>query len=305
MHPSYYIPASDRIRHRRPYLHHIPERIHCLPPLRPQATESSTAALRAYSADQTTCRHVQLLRYFGESPNFDRCGGACDNCLCSGQNAGDRERDFGPEVRVLLMAVRQAGHGAPWSQLEPQLTGKGSNDPPPPGTAAALRASLRPRRSVAALRELLGSIVSAGFVSRSTRRTQGGPVQRAYEAYSLAAAGQAALAQGGALRLVVPVPAAVRLLEEQDAAKMEERQAALAKHGVLDKARRPCFFLTPCVFPCRAPIFLGGFWTTVPPATSRSTAGQSFYLRTLDRPCSRSRLCLPLPLLSSSRGRRP
>lgn len=108
----------------------------CTPPSPLQATESSTAGLRAFAADQSTCRHVQLLRYFGEAPSFDRCGSTCDNCISAGRHAGDDQRDFGPEARVLLHAVRQAGNGAPWSQLEPQMRGQGS-----PGTASFLRSA--------------------------------------------------------------------------------------------------------------------------------------------------------------------
>jgi len=206
--------------------------------LTPKAREmvlASTASLRAYAADGSTCRHVQLLRYFGEEPTFTHCLNMCDNCLNSQKHANDTHRDFGAEARVVLVAVRQAGDGAPWSRIEPQLLGSdGALTQNVQHSAAALRAELRPRRSAAALREFLGLLVESKHLNRYTKRTTG-QYARSYEAYGVSPLGDQALAEGVRLRLLLPVPAGIRQLEETAAARMEEHKAKLTAHGFIDK----------------------------------------------------------------------
>jgi hypothetical protein len=223
---------------------------------------------------------------------------------------------------VLLLAVRQAGIGSPWSKIEPQLTGKG---PAPsatdPGSAAFVHAGLRPRRSIPALREFLGPVVSAGLLARATRHTKGA-YPRAYEAYSLTQQGEAALHKEDKLKLVLPVPAAARALEEQEAAKLEENKAALAKHGMLDKVSFSFLIL---LFFLRirekqaAPLL----FATVPPLTSPTPAHTRLApclqttsslakpapppapLDTPSLPLSPLSLHPPLPFLASSRRSPP
>lgn len=220
--------------------------------LTPKAREmvlASTASLRAYAADGSTCRHVQLLRYFGEEPTFTHCLNMCDNCLNSQKHANDTHRDFGAEARVVLVAVRQAGDGAPWSRIEPQLLGSdGALTQNVQHSAAALRAELRPRRSAAALREFLGLLVESKHLNRYTKRTTG-QYARSYEAYGVSPLGDQALAEGVRLRLLLPVPAGIRQLEETAAARMEEHKAKLTAHGFIDKVEWHSVARTPPLVP--------------------------------------------------------
>ena len=196
-----------------------------LDPAARAAVSQSSAALRAFAADQRTCRHAQLLAYFGESPAAARCGGMCDNCQDAAAHAGDQERDLGPEARVLLAAMQERGGGAPWSQIEALLTG---------GRGAARREALRPRRSVAALRELLGPLVDAGYAARATK-TASGRYARAYEAFTLTEAGEAALAPGPGAPIRLAVPSSFRKLEEAASRGLAARTAQLAAHGLLGR----------------------------------------------------------------------
>ena len=61
--------------------------------------------MKAFSEDTEECRHVLLLRYFGETLASGRCGSKCDNCLRRGGQRVDPDwptQVTWPTMRVLF-----------------------------------------------------------------------------------------------------------------------------------------------------------------------------------------------------------
>ena len=175
-----------------------------------QAVLASTASLRKYASECTSCRWATLLALLGED-QWTRSGttcGVCDNCLSATAHSSDLERDFSAEARVLLLAV-QSARGS-WTHVEKALK---ALDP----------ASLRPRRSAKCLKEFMPGLVAAGLIGRTTVKGE----YSAYDVYALTPRGAQTLPQLTAKTTVVrlPVPPAVRA-EEKAAA-----DAAAAKRA--------------------------------------------------------------------------
>ena len=76
---------------------------------------ASTERLRAFFNQQCKCRWVELLGAFEERAPFASCG-SCDVCKTRKEHAGDLERDFSAEARILLTAVRRLP-GKSWTHL--------------------------------------------------------------------------------------------------------------------------------------------------------------------------------------------
>ena len=55
----------------------------------------SDVQMKEFCEDQETCRHVQLLRYFGETLSSGACKNTCDNCL---RKAGQKHDPDWPEL---------------------------------------------------------------------------------------------------------------------------------------------------------------------------------------------------------------
>ena len=51
--------------------------------------------MKGFCEDQETCRHVQLLRYFGETLASGDCKNKCENCL---RKAGQKHDPDWPEL---------------------------------------------------------------------------------------------------------------------------------------------------------------------------------------------------------------
>lgn len=85
---------------------------------------ASTQALRKYAEDSSECRRVLLLRFFGETPSFQRCGD-CDNCQNFVTHGDDRTRDFAKAASVLLLALLK-DNGQPWSHVLNHMKEAGS-----------------------------------------------------------------------------------------------------------------------------------------------------------------------------------
>ncbi len=51
--------------------------------------------MKGFCEDRETCRHVQLLRYFGEVLSSGACKNTCDNCL---RKAGQKHDPDWPEL---------------------------------------------------------------------------------------------------------------------------------------------------------------------------------------------------------------
>ena len=126
----------------------------------------STERLRSFANDSGACRWVGLLGLMGERSPFARCG-TCDTCLNAKKHAGDNERDFGAVARLMLTVVQS---NAIWTQMNAAL---GATSPAgarvAPSSIEGLRAALKPKRSVPALREFLPLLVQAGLLQRSTK----------------------------------------------------------------------------------------------------------------------------------------
>lgn len=71
----------------------------------PGAVTNRVTTTTATGGGGVNCRRVFLLRYFGETPSYHRCG-SCDSCLSHVSFAGDQRRDFGLEVGVLLAGLQ-------------------------------------------------------------------------------------------------------------------------------------------------------------------------------------------------------
>ena len=209
-----------------------------LPAQAKQNVLASTERLRGFFSQSTACRWVDLLKCFQERAPFDACG-SCDVCKARKQHAGDLERNFGPEARVLLTAVRRAS-GRAWTYIEKELTDKAS-------PAFALRAGLRLKRSTAVLREFIPPLVAKGLLGRRTVKGAYG----AYEVLDMTPAGGEALRRfeaDPASPLLLPVPEVVRRAdakaqEEADALRARV-EAALRSRGV-DTAAVPPSELQP------------------------------------------------------------
>lgn len=185
----------------------------------------STERLRTFANDSSTCRWVGLLGLMGERPPFNRCG-VCDTCANAQKHAGDMERDFGPEARVMLTVVQGS---AVWTQMQQALgftSPEGSRVAP--SSIEGLRAALRPRRSVPVLREFLPLLVQAGLVQRSTKTGSYG----AYDTYHLTPRGHGqlqAFAQMPPPPLMLAVPESVRKAEDVDKAKATKTRVEVNK----------------------------------------------------------------------------
>lgn len=95
---------------------------------------SLPAAVRRLDSDGTgggeeavSCRRVFILRYFGETPSYIRCG-SCDTCHAHSSFADDQRRDFSLEAGALLAALQfPASRDFTATNLLAKVLGKGSS----------------------------------------------------------------------------------------------------------------------------------------------------------------------------------
>ena len=148
-------------------------------------------------------------------------------CKTRKEHAGDLERDFSAEARILLTAVRRLP-GKSWTHLEKELGDKHS-------PVAALRAALKVKRKLEVLKEFMTPLVSKGLLAKRTVKGS----YAAFEVIDLPPAGAQALMQlerGGGPPLLLPVPELVRRADQKAAeeavALRAQIEAALQGHGV-------------------------------------------------------------------------
>jgi len=176
---------------------------------------ASTERLRAYANHSSSCRWVALLGLMGERATFAACG-TCDCCVRSKKFAGDMERDFAPETRLLLTAVQANGV---ISKMEKAMAA-------PP--LCTLRAALRQRRSWATLKDFLPILVTRGLLSRETR--QG--AYAAYDLYQLTPSGKEQLHNLSRVpmpALMLPVPDSVRRDDKVEIEKAAKTRDEVSK----------------------------------------------------------------------------
>ena len=169
----------------------------------------STEKLRGYANNTSDCRWVALLRLMGETAPFAACG-TCDNCVRRKNFAGDVERNYALEARLLLTAATR--HGV-MSHME-----KGMATPP----LAALRAALKPKRSWQTLKDFVPLLVTAGLLSRTQKKNPSG--FGAYDLYHVTPKGHQQLRELARVpmpALMLPVPDSVRRDD-----KVEQEKAA-------------------------------------------------------------------------------
>lgn len=189
----------------------------------------SIDALRAYAEDSRGCRRLGLLKFFGESPPFTRCGD-CDNCKNVNDNADDLTRDFSAAAAVVLLALWQIAPRQPsWSELAKGLTQVGS---------AAFRRktaldSVDGRWTVEALKDLTSELCNTKppIVARGSFKGE----YRTFDVFSLADAGRNAMARLAAnppqpFPIMLPVPAWLRSREAELAKKAEALEKELLSY---------------------------------------------------------------------------
>ena len=98
----------------RPYsLHPFASHCGCPPRIDPPGltcdwpVRPAQSGLRDFAQNQSACRRRLILDFFGETPQFDRCG-SCDNCKKWDQYGADLDRNYKNEVLILLKCLEAA-----------------------------------------------------------------------------------------------------------------------------------------------------------------------------------------------------
>ena len=198
--------------------------------LTPQSKATRTAsvnALRAYAANVTECRWLQVMRGFGQQETSFVCGSRCDNCVRLGQHgADDATRDFTPFAKYIMTGIASAGSGTGTSsQISKRL-----KSAPAAVTAGWPKALL----TAAAQAELLSQLLStAALFHRSTESFTPPGATRAvkYDVYRLTQEGRRVLGDASA-SVRLPVPDSVRAAEQQIKAQAQAQVQRLSALGV-------------------------------------------------------------------------
>ena len=202
-----------------------------------RATRQSMAALRAFATDTCKCRRAALLEFFNERPPFgDRCG-TCDNCVNNVKYAGDMERDFGAEGRVVLAAVSGLREQS-LSYIEKVLAGgilkedwryrPDQNKRALANRVLALRKKVqRKRDSTPFYKSLVATLVQAKHLAMDAKASAHG----SYDVYFITPKGSEALRQTGA-PLMLRVPPSIRQYEEEQQQQRDQRVKKLQAEGI-------------------------------------------------------------------------
>mmetsp|Transcript_43213 Transcript_43213/g.100802 ORF Transcript_43213/g.100802 Transcript_43213/m.100802 type:complete len:871 (+) Transcript_43213:22-2634(+) len=202
-----------------------------------KSIQASTESLRAF-ASSSTCRRRWLLDYFGEQASYERCG-TCDFCNAS----EEAERDFRPAVLPILHAVAATQRfPQALTKLLSVISGSWKGDGNIAGSVQAAQPQIQASRKAlppimrkeATVRELISMLCNAKYLQRKTVKVQRDFCSN-FEVYTLTELGQQAL-RSGAVRL--PVPVAIRKLEEEEANRLREREKEVASFG-LDVQKLP------------------------------------------------------------------
>eukprot|EP01043_Picozoa_sp_COSAG02_P007686 COSAG02_NODE_234_length_27784_cov_12.556872_17_plen_997_part_00 len=219
-----------------------------LTPEKRKATEASIDALRKFAAEGCRCRRRMILEFFKEFPPWDRCE-ACDNCVAAAKHQGDMERDFGPVSRLILKCLEfsKGSYAFALGKVLELVSGsfkgtkrRDSNDRFIGATEAAALSALAPMRQQfdeglspkmrrpELIREVIAALRQKGYASVRTEKSSYS--KRGYEVYELGPQGYEALRSGRPI--VLPVPAAIRRIEEAEAEKAAKQRKELEDSGV-------------------------------------------------------------------------
>ena len=214
--------------------------------------ETSIDALRHFASEGIRCRRRMILEFFKEDPPWERCG-TCDNC----QNAtkfgvGNLERDFGPAARLILRCLHYSGGSYPFpmSRVLPIVAGTYSGTKNREtgqsfigGAESSALRDLKPMREKfdetfgkkmrreEIIRELLPGLCQRGYAEVKNTRSSGGGRSMTFDVYVLGQKGRSAL-QNPSAPIMLPVPAAIRRIEEKEAEKAAARRKELVDGGV-------------------------------------------------------------------------
>lgn len=198
-----------------------------------QAILESTKALRCYCQNQTTCRRKQLLDYFGERPApFGENCGTCDVCRTTGS-----ERDFGPEVRILLTALTALKSSQSLSIILKVVGGNVVDDycyaiKTPAAVQAEIQALLtKNRRPSDFYKQIVPTLSHKGYLSEDTIKKEVNGFSRTWTAYRATAKGHQFLQQKEH-RILLPVPEIVREQERKQKARLAKVKQQLESNGI-------------------------------------------------------------------------
>ena len=211
-----------------------------------KVTETSMDALRRFAGDSMQCRRVMILHFFGESPSWTQCK-TCDNCKSAQKYDGDRERNYRTEAHLIFASLRSSGEAYPFAMtkmldlISGTYEGKKKKEHGTifPGEREELAwlqkireqfdaQQGKQKRAPAMLKELVPALVEYGAIDAVTKKT----AYSSYTAYRLTAKGRKLLTSDTAAPILLPVPGAIRRIEEQEAAVAAARREELVHAGV-------------------------------------------------------------------------
>ena len=216
-----------------------------LTPEKRKAMELSIDALRLFASEGSRCRRRMILEFFKESPPWERCQ-TCDNCVMAAKHQGDMERDFGAVSRLILKCLEfSRGYPFALSKMMQIIAGSfsgtkrrdssetfiGRDEQSALDALLPMRQTfdqgLGPRmRRQELIRELLPALTQKGYITVKSQ-TSG---FRAYDVYTLGPHGMSAL--NSRAPIMLPVPAAIRRIEAEQAEKAASRRKELEAAGV-------------------------------------------------------------------------
>lgn len=190
--------------------------------------KESLALLQKYCNDLTSCRRKAILDFFHEVAPYDRCG-TCDSCLRTKAHGGDLERDFTDETIVLLRALG-TGSSAITTWFKVVMTAlKGKTEDGILLDAISRIAAVKRKEVV--FKELVPLLVSKGLILRETVTTKtASGYSSTYDQYKVSSAGLVTLSNK--LRVILPVPNALRIAEAESGRRLSENLKVLADEGI-------------------------------------------------------------------------
>jgi RecQ family ATP-dependent DNA helicase len=197
-----------------------------------EAKLASLETLRSTTVNANNCcRHSLLLHFFGQAlPNGgDSCGDRCDVCVAKRLHGADALRNFSPLARLVLWCIKSAGEISK-SKLVSAVSSAVKS--PPTGMAEAMTSLPKVQLKQDVYVEIIALLCDKNYISRQTRKfTPAGGREQSYEVMILSQNGQAAVVNPNTV-ILLPVPAAVRKAEEEQAKRVREKKLELEGLGV-------------------------------------------------------------------------
>ena len=206
------------------------------------ATIQSIEALKSYSNSSNKCRRAALLRFFDEIPSFGTHCGTCDVCVNQKNFKGDMLRDFLPDCKGILLALRSM-KPVSLSSLDKVLRGniieecqyiRSPNETQNEILAWKVSA---PKRPASFWKGFIPPLVENNYVLEEKVTRNVGQSTRTWAAFSITSKGLEVLeSPSGTARLVLPVPQSVRDLEAAQKCKVDTTLEKLHAAGVKTKS---------------------------------------------------------------------